>query len=76
MLRPAFRRNAAGEYDVPATATTDYGNALQAALAKWAGVNNDAVAVTPGTPVIASKPGTKVVEAGVTCAGPNVSFGG
>lgn len=73
VLRPAFKRTAAGEYDVPATATTDYGAALQSALAKWAGVKDDAVAVTAGTPVVASKPGTKVVEAGVTCAGPNVS---
>ena len=72
VLRPSFKRNTAGEYDVPATATTDYGSALQTALAKWAGVKEDAVSVTPGTPVVASKPGSKVVEGGVTCAGPNV----
>jgi hypothetical protein len=72
VLRPAFKRTAAGEYDVPESAPADYAGALATALAKFAGVKDDAVSVTAGKPVVANKPGGKVVEGGVTCAGPNV----
>ena len=72
ILKPAFKRDANGQYDVPQTAAADYGGALQQAVADWAGVKKDAVTVAPGAPVVAAKPGSKVVEGGVTCAGPNV----